>query len=126
MTVAAPGEENAIRGVVVLTDGKANEGPTRLDELIQMMSNREIAIKFSGFEDEAPKEVGGRTVNKKEIMGTDLAIETRHPIQIFFIGIGEDSDLQVGRLLAGASGAEYQGVAEKDLAEVLEAFSKYF
>ena len=127
MTDAAPGEENAIRGVVVLTDGKANEGPTQLDGLIRMMSNREIAIKaFTGFEQRAATDVSGRTVNIKDIMGTKLAMETLHHIQIFFIGIGEDADLQVGRLLAEASGAEYQGAAEKDLAEVLEAYSKYF
>ena len=51
---------------------------------------------------------------------------TRHDIQIFFIGIGDDADLDVGRILAEATGAEFQGVAEKDLAAVLEEFSKYF
>ena len=51
---------------------------------------------------------------------------SQHPIQIFFIGIGDDADLDVGRMLAQATGAEFQGVTEKDLASVLEEFSKYF
>lgn len=58
--------------------------------------------------------------------GAGLETETEHPIQIFFIGIGDDADLQVGRLLTEATGAEFQGVAEEDLAQVLEEFSKYF
>jgi hypothetical protein len=47
-------------------------------------------------------------------------------VQIFFIGIGDDASLEIGRVLAGATGAEFQGVAADDLASVLEAFSKYF
>jgi hypothetical protein len=47
-------------------------------------------------------------------------------LAILFIGIGDDADLQVGRLLAEATGAEFQGVAEDDLANVLAEFSKYF
>ena len=56
-------------------------------------------------------------------MTTD--VETKHPVQIFFIGIG-DADLQIGRILSMATGAEFQGATEKDLAKVLELFSKYF
>ena len=41
MTDAATGDANAIRGVVVLTDGQANQGNVRIDELINMMSNDE-------------------------------------------------------------------------------------
>ena len=53
-------------------------------------------------------------------------METSHDIQIFFIGIGEDLDLEVGRLLAEASGAEYEGAAEQDLPKVIEKFRGYF
>ncbi len=55
-----------------------------------------------------------------------MAIESRHPVQVFFIGIGDDADLDVGGMLAGATDAEFQGVTEQDLAKVLEEFSKYF
>ena len=37
-----------------------------------------------------------------------------------------DADMEVGRMLAQATGAEFQGVTDKDLAQLLEEFSKYF
>jgi len=127
MTDNAPGDPDAIRGLVVLTDGRANRGSTDLDDLIQMMSSDEIAIKsFTGFQDERALDANGQYVSIDQITGHSLVIETRHPVQIFFIGIGDSADMHVGRLLAEATGAEFQGVAEDDLAEVLEEFSKYF
>lgn len=128
MSDAAPGDENAIRGVVVLTDGLATGGETRLDEIITIMTSGEVAVEeFSGFEQEKiGRDARGRNVSVAHMIGTGLAIETRNPIQIFFIGIGQGANMGVGRLLAQASGAEFQGVAEKDLAEVLEEYSKYF
>jgi hypothetical protein len=41
------------------------------------------------------------------------------------VGVG-DADLEVGRILAEATGSAYQGTAENDLAAVLEKFGKYF
>jgi len=127
MTDAAPGAENSIRAVIVLTDGKANAGQVRLDGLVTMSSNRESRIQFcSGFQDDtACVEAGGRQVLMSDVIGSALALKTVHPVQIFFIGIG-DADLNVGRILSQATGAEFQGVAEKDLANLLEQFSKYF
>ena len=127
MTDAAEGEGNAIRAVVILTDGRANKGQTRLDDLI-MMSRKEVLIRqFSGFEDDSsPVDENGTRVSKKEVYGTELGISADHDIQIFFIGIGDDADQDVGRMLAEATGAEFQRVAEEDLANVLEEFSKYF
>ena len=90
------------------------------------MSNAEINVEsYSGFGKAKPVEEGGMQANIEDVMGIGLAIETQNPIQIFYIGIGKDADMEVGRLLAEASGAEFQGVAEKDLAEVLEEYSKY-
>jgi Ca-activated chloride channel family protein len=126
MTDAAPGEGRAIRGVVVLTDGQANAGRTQLDDLVRMMSRNEITIQqFEGFEKSSAVEEGGKVVYKNDVVGTGLAMKTRYPIQVFFIGIG-DADMEIGRILAGATGAEFQGATEKDLANVLEQFSKYF
>ena len=71
-------------------------------------------------------DVDGRPVEKTTIRGAELLVETRHPIQIFYIGVGDDADIEVGRILAEATGAEFQGVTEDDLANVLEEFSKYF
>jgi Ca-activated chloride channel homolog len=127
MTDSAQGPSDAIRAVVVLTDGKANRGQTRLDSLIRMISSSEIAIKqFRGFEGDSAYEENGRQIQKQDVIGSGLAIATKNPIQIFFIGIGKDADMEVGRMLAQATGAEFQGVTEKDLAQLLEEFSKYF
>jgi Ca-activated chloride channel homolog len=127
MTDAAPGDPNAIRGVVVLTDGRANTGVTGLDSLVEMYSKDEHRIReFRGFEGDVGFDETGRQVERKDIIGTGLAIKTQHPIQIFFIGIGKDADIEVGRILAEASGAEFQGVADKDLASLIAQFSIYF
>lgn len=128
MTDAATGEEDAIRGVVVLTDGQANRGQTGLHGVIQLMSKSEIPIQqFRGFqEDQTGVDETGKRVGRKDIIGTALNMDVRYPVQIFFIGIGGNADMEVGRMLAEATGAEFQGTTEKDLSGVLEAFSKYF
>lgn len=128
MTDSADGVPNAIRAVVVLTDGQANLGNTKVDDLINMISiPEETSIReFGGLsKDEWATDVEGKRINKQNIIGTSLAMNTIHPVQIFFIGIGT-ADLDIGRLLAGATGAEFIGVADDDLANVLEEFSKYF
>ena len=127
MTADAPGEEDAIRAVVVLTDGLANICQTQLDHIIAMESRNEASIlSFSGCQDSPPAhDKYGRSVNTEDLIGTGLAIDVRNPVQVFFIGIGE-AHLNIGRLLAEATGAEYQGVTEEDLANVLEEFSRYF
>ena len=128
MTDEAEGDPNAIRAVVVITDGRANRGSTGLDDLVQMASDREIKVsRFRGFaDDQAQEATTGRAVTKENVSGTALALKTRRPVQVFFIAIGKDADLDIGRILAGATGAEFQGVGEADLAEVLEQFSRYF
>lgn len=126
LTDNATGDDNAIRAVVVLTDGQANRG-THIDTLIRMISRNEVAIKeFRGFGGDMAIEESGRSVSRQGIIGQGLAIQTNHPIQIFFIGIGKDADMEVGRILSQATGAEFQGVTEEDLANILEQFSKYF
>ena len=128
MSDAAEGPTEAIRAVVVLTDGRANRGQVKLHDLIRISSRDERPVgPFTGFDDESWAEAaGGGRIEKADLIGDELAVATRHDIQIFFIGIGDDADLDVGRILAEATGAEFQGVAEKDLAAVLEEFSKYF
>ena len=128
MSDAAEGPEDAIRAVVVLTDGRANQGTVWLDDLIRMSTGDERRVEvFEGsIDDEWAVVAGGGRVPKSSLIGDELAIETRHPVQVFFIGIGADADLKIGGMLAGATGAEFQGVTEEDLAKVLEEFSKYF
>jgi hypothetical protein len=128
MSDRAEGPEDAIRAVVVLTDGRANQGMIGLDDLIRMSSRNELRVEeFDGFEgNEWAVVTDGSRVAKDSLIGDELAIESRHPVQVFFIGIGDDADLDVGGMLAGATDAEFQGVTEQDLAKVLEEFSKYF
>src|SRR5262249_16787979 len=127
MSDAAAAPPGTIRAVVVLTDGMANAGQTRLDDLIRMTSRAEVPIsKFGGFEKDATAtDATGQSIAKGDLVGESPRLRTTNPVQVFFIGIG-DADIQVGRLLAEATGAEFQGATEKDLAAVLEQFSKYF
>ena len=127
MTAAAPGEEDATRGVVVLTDGLANICQIQSGDIIKMESRGEAPIlSFSGCQDASlAQDKYGKSVNTEDLIGTGLAIKVGNPVQVFFIGIGE-ADLNIGRLLAEATGAEYQGVTEEDLANVLEEFGRYF
>jgi Ca-activated chloride channel homolog len=127
MTDSASGSKDDIRAVVVLTDGKANRGQTTLDQLIRMISVSENNIKqFRGFEGDTAFDNNGQLVARRDVIGTSLAFQTKNPVQIFFIGIGKDADMEVGRIMAQATGAEFQGVTDKDLAKLLEEFSKYF
>jgi Ca-activated chloride channel family protein len=128
MTDTVEGVDNAIRAIVVLTDGHANKGETQLDDLIQMVSRDEANIRqFPGFQNDTMGwDDSGKQVLKQDIIGYKLIMPTQNPIQIFFIGIGGDADIEVGRMLAQATGAEFQGVTDEDLAQLLEEFSKYF
>jgi Ca-activated chloride channel family protein len=129
MTEAAEGQPNAIRALVVLTDGRATEGVTRLDELIEMRTPGEAYVVYSGFEGDSARDELGNEVNPELIRGVRLVAPTRNPdqpVQIFFIGIGDDVDLNIGRLLAEATGAEFVGVTEEDLSNALEAIGIYF
>jgi Ca-activated chloride channel family protein len=123
---AAPGLE-AIRGVVVLTDGKANRGET-LDRVINLLSKDEQAIRVCrGFESDAScSDARGRQVAKKDLVGASLAIRTEHPIHIFFVGIGSDADMDLGCAMAEATAGVCPRTSEQGVAAVLETFGRYF
>ncbi|MBM2827249.1 MAG: hypothetical protein HW403_1313 [Dehalococcoidia bacterium] len=119
MTDLAGGDPQAIRGVVVLTSGRATGG-TPLHDLVKMLSTEGKTIRTcSGFERETTcLDEEGKAVTKQSIIGTGL-------IHVFFVGVGE-ADLETCRILAEATGSACKGATEKDLGAVLEAFSKYF
>jgi Ca-activated chloride channel family protein len=127
MADSAPADPDAVRGVVVLTDGKANGGQP-LHSVIRLMSTGEQPVpSCTGFESEGGcRDAGGASFRKQELIGGGLAVQTRHPIHIFYVGIGKDADLEVGRMLAEATGAAYQGTTEKSLSAVIETFGAYF
>ena len=90
-----------------------------------MESTSEVSIRvFTGC-DELAIDVNGRSVEKWDVIGSGLAMETEHPIQIFYIGIGEDADLDVGRMLSGATNGAFQAGTEENLAQLLAEFAKW-
>ena len=140
MTDSAVAGDGGTRAVVVLTDGNANAGKSRLDDIIRLKSRRGSAIRCSGFWSDSFTDADGSEVEKAEVLGCGLSMKTRHPVQVFFIGIGSDADMEIGRMLAEATGAESEKgielpsgarvervrrVREVDIARVLEEF-KYF
>jgi Ca-activated chloride channel family protein len=128
MTDRAPAEPDAIRAVVVLTDGQATRGTTALHDLVRMVSrDGEVPIaEFRGFDGDAHAvDARGRVVPKEAVVGTGLALTTRHPVLIFVVGVG-DADRDIARILGQATGAGSQSATELDLATVLAAFGKYF
>jgi Ca-activated chloride channel family protein len=110
-----PGE--AIRGIVLLSDGQVTTGQVGLSQLIRVQdrTERDVRIGVSG----------GTDLNG--YIGGGMAINTRYPIHIFSVGIG-DADWDVLRIFAEGSGGvvvrtDAQGTG---LAQILERFSKYF
>ncbi|MFN8637106.1 MAG: extracellular solute-binding protein [Chloroflexota bacterium] len=130
MTDEADADDGAIRGVVVLTDGKANRG-LPLHNLIQTMSRDETVLPVCwGFEtvDGCGTTAAPTSVPRKDVLGTSMAVPTKHPIHVFYVGIGKDADLEVGRILAEATHAAFQATTTEkgQLASVLAVFGKYF
>jgi Ca-activated chloride channel family protein len=123
----AEGPADAIRAIVVLTDGQANRGAYDLDDLIELKSTSETGIgSYVGWKGTVPMDTLGVEIPSESVFGKELTIETTHDVQIFYIGVGEDADLEVGRILAQATGAHLRGTTNEDLAQVLEEFSHYF
>lgn len=71
------------------------------------------------------RDVRGAKVDLDDVVGYGLATAPSHEVQIFFLGFG-NADFDIGRLLAQATDAEYQGQTEADLAKVIEQLSGYF
>lgn len=98
-----------------------------MHDLVSMTSADERPIEsFCGLEEQQAMEQGGREVTRTQVAGVGLAMGTTHPVQIFYVAIGKDADLDIGRILSGATGAEFRGVTEADLSEVILEFSHYF
>ena len=127
MTDEAQADPGATRGVVVLTDGWATGGEP-LHSIVQVTSRDEIPLRTcrAFINDTVCVDANGAEVSKKDVLGTALAIQTKHPVHIFYVGIGSDADLEVGRILAEATHSAYRATTADTLATVLEAFGKYF
>ena len=125
VTDEAAGDPGATRAVVVLSDGAATEGLC-LSDLVSMSSIRERTVSsFCGHDGDQPVEDGGGVIPIADVVGDALVAPHDHGIQIFFLGFG-DADFDIGRILAQATGAEFRGSTEEDLASVIEELSGYF
>lgn len=112
-----PLQEDAIRGIVLLTDGIRTAGQTKLSDIVNLMTRNEVIVnQFEGNEKE----------NKTHLLGTKLAIETKNPVHIFSVSLGKDADSEVLRILAEATNSTFNKASEQDLAQILERFGKYF
>jgi Ca-activated chloride channel family protein len=123
LTSAADGSPEAKRAVVVLSDGEATDGRC-LDAVVEMMTRDEVPVsQFCGQEGDEARDADGRTMAAEDISGDRLL--SADDVSIFFVGFG-DADVQIGRILAEATGADYRGSTDQDLATVIEALSGYF
>ena len=108
---------DAIRGVVVLTDGKRTAGTVKLSDLVSLTTRDERPIgSFVGAEDES----------KADLIGAKLAIPTTHPVHVFAVALGGDADFDALRVLAEATNSTFNRATEKDLEAILERYGKYF
>jgi hypothetical protein len=126
MTDEAPAADGAIRAVVALTDGRVSNSQTRLDELITMMTWQEAPVRWSGSFGTVPTDLAGNVVAPENVIGVKLTLRTTHPVQVFWIGIGDDPDIQVGRLLAEATGAEFEATTNDAFERLIEEIGIYF
>jgi Mg-chelatase subunit ChlD len=131
LTDAAPGDDGATRAVVVLSDGAATAGDACLDDLVTMAIGEERVTRYCGMRDgsganplDVPRSADGE-VAPEDVRGDELRLDTDHDVQVFFLGFG-DADVNIGRILAQATDAEYQGQTDEDLAALIEALSGYF
>lgn len=127
MADRAPAEPNAIRGVVVLAGSRASAG-AGLQDLIRMVSKegKSVGLCPALARDESCVDEDGRAVPKAQVMGLRLTGDTQHPVGVYFIGIGDNVDLDVGRLIAEATGSHFVGTTVDDLEKVVKIFSEYF
>jgi Ca-activated chloride channel family protein len=110
-------QEDAIRGIVLLTDGMRTSGQVKLSDIVELTTREERVV--STFE-------GNENQEKTHLLGIKLISATQYPLHIFSVALGEDADLEVLRILSEATNSTFNKATEKDLAQILERFGKYF
>lgn len=105
----------AIRGVVLLSDGVANAGSVGISGLLKLTDRSERDVRLE-FPDSA---------SLKNLVASGLAITPKNTVHVFSVGVGE-ADWEALRLVAEGSGGVVVRSDENGLGPVLERFSKYF
>lgn len=105
----------AIRGVVLLSDGVANAGTVGISGLLKLTDRQERDIRL-----EFPE-----SATLKNLVASGLAITPKNTVYVFSVGVGE-ADWEALRLVAEGSGGVVVRSDESGLGPVLERFSKYF
>lgn len=126
LTNQVDGDDRSTRAVVVLSDGEAMDGMC-LDQLVEMMSSaaESTISEFCGHDGDVARDDDGVAVDPADLTGVGLREPYGDDVQVFFVGFGT-ADVNIGRVLAQATDAEYQGQTEDDLANVVENLSGYF
>lgn len=104
----------AIRGVIVLSDGANTEGVTKLSDLFELRTGNEQRLT---------------NYNNKptpDIHASALGFTTTHPVHVFSIGYGKDADLEVLRIFSEGTNSTFSAATEQNITEILELFGKYF
>src|SRR5207249_664882 len=103
------------------------------DQLVAMKDRHEADVQWCGKEAGTPGSSPAvnsvdKRVPKTSLRGDGrgaLLLESAPSVQIFFVGFG-DADIDVGRLMAQATGGEYVGSTEADLAALIASLGQYF
>ena len=86
--------------------------------------DEEDVASFCAIDDAGPRTAGG-PVRLPEVSGVELLPPLDHHVQVFFVGFGA-AEMDIGRILAEATDAEFQGSIDADLAAVIEELGGYF
>jgi Ca-activated chloride channel family protein len=105
----------AIRGVVLLSDGIANTGSVGISGLLKLTDRQEREVRL-----EFPE-----SARLGNIVASGLAFPTQHTVHVFSVGVGE-ADWEALRLVAEGTGGVVVRSGQGELGPVLERFSKYF
>jgi Ca-activated chloride channel family protein len=114
MADSYPVTGEAIRAVLLLSDGVNTSGTARLCDVVQVQDRQERLIGCAAG------------VGSPELLGADPAIVTEHHVAIFSIGYGDDADHETLRIIAEGTNGVATAADPDNIRSVLETFGRYF
>ncbi len=113
MADAYPVSGDAIRAVLLLSDGESNAGTIRLCDLIQLQDDREVDLGCPG-------------ATGKNVRGAGTVLLTQRHVGVFSIAYGKDADLDTLRVISQGTNGVSTTADPKNIKAVLETFGRYF